>query len=1071
MRKLVLAVVTFCCFTLFATAQNYHPGYQDGAVWLKLKPSEELLTKKKEKLSVDDIQVLKPLKEKYKLKHVEKPFRNIRKASPLQNTYLLTFDEIHEADKLIKELEKSGVLEYAEKVPLNKSSVTPNDEKLSTQWHLDKINAQGAWDIHTASSNTVIAIVDDAIETTHPDLSPNIWVNTKETAGNGIDDDGNGYVDDVQGWDFGNNDNNPDPPTSDYYHGTHVAGIASAATNNTVGIASIGYSARLMCIKAASKPRIISFGYEGIVYAADNGADIINTSWGSSYSSITGQNVINYALNKGCIVVASAGNDYMEKNNYPAAYPGVVNVAATNNNDLKSGFSNYGSAITISAPGESIYSTYINGSYNTLSGTSMAAPLVAGLLALMQSYNPSMPDASLINCLKSSATNIDASNAAYAGKLGAGRIDATAAMQCVGSTLNTLPTANFSASQTTVAAGGTISFKNLSTYATSWSWSFPGGTPSSSTEKEPTVVYNSIGSYNVSLSVTNGNGSDDEIKTNYITITSGTSCIKENYPVPAGWIAKNYYFNGIGWMNGVNNYGDLQKAMFYDASTSAVTHITSVLVKFGYAYSSDRSKTVKVNIYDGTAGMPTKLLQSENLTMGEIMDSVAVGKYTSLNFKEPVALPVSKKYFVSVDMSDLYGSSSTDPLFIWSNTDGQTTLGAAWEQWSDSSWHAYNSQECWDINLSLYIHPFLTYQPTVATFTPSATTICAGNSVSFDAAGSTYSTSLNWSFVSGNPASVSGDPTPTILFNTPGTHQVTLTVQGGGCDEVRDSTITINVNENVTPSVTLASSTDAPGVPVTFTATPVNGGQNPVFAFKKNGDLMQSGSSNTWSSTGLTDSDVVSCTLSSDHSCVTTSTANSNSITIDATTMTVLPVELLYFKGSAGSGTNLLQWATTSETNTSKFIVEQSTDGTRFYEAGTVKANGESSETITYQFQDTRTTSAYYRLRIIDTDGSFTFSNVVYLGAKSGAGFMIWPNPATSGQEVRLVLTGRSAKQEMIQVIDAYGKVIVRRTVALKSGKLETGIPTQQLAPGVYFITITDESSGRIDKEKLVIMK
>src|SRR5688500_9849558 len=118
MRKLVFAIVALCCCTLYVTAQKHHPDYLDGAIWLKLKPSEEILTEKKEKLTVDDIRILKPHKEKFKLKNVEKPLKKIRKSSPLQNTYLLTFDQIHEADKLIKELEKSGVLEYAEKVPL-----------------------------------------------------------------------------------------------------------------------------------------------------------------------------------------------------------------------------------------------------------------------------------------------------------------------------------------------------------------------------------------------------------------------------------------------------------------------------------------------------------------------------------------------------------------------------------------------------------------------------------------------------------------------------------------------------------------------------------------------------------------------------------------------------------------------------------------------------------------------------------------------------------------------------------------------------------------------------------------
>lgn len=1074
MSKQIVAVAVLCCLALFASAQKYHPDYQDGALWLKLKPAEELLTRKKEKLTVDDIRVLKPLKEKYKLKNVEKPFQKIRKTSPLQNTYLLTFDEINEADKLVKELEKSGVLEYAEKVPLNRTSVIPDDYIASTQRHLEKINAQGAWNLHTAAGNTVIAIVDDAVLTTHPDLAPNIWQNSGEIPGNGIDDDHNNYTDDVNGWDFARQDNNPNPDSLTFGHGTHVAGIASAATNNGTGIASIGFGAKLMCIKAASQSNIIAYGYSGIIYAADNGADVINLSWGNRNPSITGQNIINYALDKGCIIVAAAGNDNKQDLFYPASYPGVISVAATDNNDMKASFSNYGSAVTVSAPGVSIYSTTVDGSFGYKSGTSMASPLVAGLVALMHSYNPSMPNADLVNCLKSTASNINSLNPSYAGKLGVGRIDAATAMQCVQASLSFLPTADFVTIQTKIRAGSTITFTDSSAYATSLSWSFPGGSPSSSTARNPSVTYTTPGTYNVGLTVTNLNGSDIELKTGYIVVDNEATCFAMNLPEYDSFEGYVREMAEGDFVNGVNSKGIKQKAVYVDGSAVDATHMTRTWVWFSHASSTDPGKMITANVYDGTSGIPGTLLGSAALNIGTVMQDVEINDFSEFWFPNSIALPPSKKYFVSIDFSNLcFNCPTLDTLNIFSNINDVTTEATIWEQWPDNSWHQYTTAGSWSYNDSLYIMPIVTNYPSEAKIISSGTDICSGNAVSFNASGSTYENLLRWSFrdPNNNVEYVRDNPTPRALFSTPGNYEVGLWVNGGGCYEYSYTTVAITVNENVTPAVSLSSSTTAPGMPVTFTASATNGGLSPDYTFRRNGAIVQTGKSATWDISALEGNDHVSCTLTSDYACVTSSTANSNTITIDAVSMTTLPVELLYFKGSSASGTNLLQWATASEINTDKFVVERSTDGARFAEIGMIKAKGESNTTITYQFQDTRSASAYYRLRILDKDGSFKFSKVIYLGGNREASLTLWPNPATVGQEVQLVCSGRNTKQEIVQVIDAFGKVILKKTIAVKGGKLETGIPAQYLVPGLYIVTITDETTGNVRQQKLMIIK
>ncbi|MES1219845.1 MAG: S8 family serine peptidase, partial [Bacteroidota bacterium] len=684
------------------------------------------------------------------------------------------------------------------------------------------------WDYFSTGSNVVIAIVDDAVSRNHSDLSPNLWVNPGEIAGNGIDDDGNGFIDDINGYDVADNDANPNPPSLAFDHGTHVAGIASAATNNNNGISSIGYSCKLMCVKASNTPSLITNGYDGIIYAANSGANVINLSWGSSSFSTTAQNIINYARSKGCIIVAAAGNDNVSTLFYPAAYTGVISVAATAPGDTKASFSNYGNWITVSAPGLNIYSTLPGDTYGNLSGTSMASPLVAGLVGLMRSLNPGMPAADLINCLKTTATNIDALNPTYTGQLGTGRIDAEAAMQCVNASLSLPPVADFSASYTTISAGGSVTFSDLSTYSpTNWTWTFAGGTPATYTgQNPPAITYNTAGVYTVSLTVSNTNGSNAKTRTSYITVNPPSSCTTVNFPAPVGWSFFNYYVGGggvgqNGWINGMNVNLEKQKAMYFDVSATPATYLTRTLIGFGLAYSATPSKVVPINIYDGTSGSPGALLGTATTTMGQIMDDVDNSAYTEIPFYTPVALPASKKFFVSVDLTNLCWSvGCKDTLNILSNANGQTTPTLAWEQLSDNTWHAYSSGGVtYNLDVSLIIHPYVTNQPAIATFTSSLTTICEGNSISLNAAGSTHDDSLSWHIPGASPSDISSDLTPTVFFPNSGVYPVTLYVIGGGCADFDSVLTNITVNPKPTVSVSISKNPICDGETVTLTAS------------------------------------------------------------------------------------------------------------------------------------------------------------------------------------------------------------------------------------------------------------
>ncbi len=260
---------------------------------------------------------------------------------------------------------------------------------------LGRIQMPAAWDLTLGRPEVVIAILDTGVDITHPDLADAIWANPGETPDNGVDDDANGFVDDIHGWDFAAGDNDL---TDDHGHGTHVAGIAAARTNNGIGVAGVAGRATLMPVDV--------FGggigtYEdlirAIVYATDNGAHVINMSLGASSYSLGEEMAVNYAWERGVVVVAAAGNTCTNtnygappclSNHYPAAHTNVIAVAATNASDVLASYSTRGAFVDVAAPGVGIFSTFPGGAYGSLGGTSMATPHVSGLAALVLARNP-----------------------------------------------------------------------------------------------------------------------------------------------------------------------------------------------------------------------------------------------------------------------------------------------------------------------------------------------------------------------------------------------------------------------------------------------------------------------------------------------------------------------------------------------------------------------------------------------------------------------------------------------------------------------------------------------------------
>ncbi|WP_207428272.1 S8 family serine peptidase [Pedobacter sp. SYSU D00535] len=337
-------------------------------------------------------------------------------------------------EQVIEELLSDPNVEYAEPSFIRRTYYTPNDPAFlnNLQNSLTRINAPRAWDLIRNAAPVILAIVDSGSDLNHPDLSANIYYNVNDPV-NGVDDDADGYTDNYWGWDFVGatatnlrEDNNPNVTNAANDHGVHVSGIAGAVTDNARGMASVSFNtARLLIVKVAPDDAgtDIYRGYEGIKYAADHGASIINCSWGGENRSQYEQDVVNYTINKGCLIVAAAGNSGGETPQYPAGYEGVLAVANVELNDQRSASSNYGHYVSISAPGANIYSTTVNNSYTQKTGTSMASPLVAGAAALVKAYMPHLSMQQVGEQLRSTADNIDDRNELYAGRLGKGRLN------------------------------------------------------------------------------------------------------------------------------------------------------------------------------------------------------------------------------------------------------------------------------------------------------------------------------------------------------------------------------------------------------------------------------------------------------------------------------------------------------------------------------------------------------------------------------------------------------------------------------------------------------------------------
>ncbi len=366
--------------------------------------------------------------------------------------YVLTLADNANPQEAAKAMLATGLCKYAEEDAAatigewKTTAAAPTDTLFYQQWGLHNTGSFGggtakagadidllrAWEVEDGDSNIVVAVIDAGIKSNHPDMQGRLWRNKTEIPSNGIDDDGNDYIDDTLGWNMVTDTNNIE---DDHGHGSHVAGIIGANVNNVTGMAGVDKHCKLMVLKAIDKTGFVAYSWmiEAIYYAVDNGARVINISAGGTSTISILQDAIDYATDNKVTVVAAMMNTGTELKMYPAACTGVIAVGATDAEDMRATFSTFGNHISVCAPGHQIYSLshLYDTAYIMMSGTSMATPCVAGVAALLLAQDSTRTAAQIKNLLESNAEDMVGDSKDVAGfdkYYGNGRVNAWRAL-------------------------------------------------------------------------------------------------------------------------------------------------------------------------------------------------------------------------------------------------------------------------------------------------------------------------------------------------------------------------------------------------------------------------------------------------------------------------------------------------------------------------------------------------------------------------------------------------------------------------------------------------------------------
>jgi serine protease len=1087
LKSTILVVLATFFISTFSDAQTVHPDYQDGKIYLKIKDNSDFIFR-----SMDEVQANKRFRDlyyifnQYQVTKSGRPFLVLN--TPIfERTYKLEFQNPSQVYDLIKELERLDYVEYAERVELLRIALTPNDPAISQNlaYHLSNIQAFDAWDIHTGG-NAVVAIVDDAVRINHVDLAPNAWVNTGEIPNNGQDDDGNGYIDDINGFDVADGDNNPNPPASaadfNFSHGTHCAGIACGATNNGTGIASIGFNNKIMAVKCTrdgGDAQFVEKGYEGVAYAMASGADVISMSWGGGGSSNSAQNVFTQAHSLGITLVAAAGNDNVSTVFYPAGYNFVISVASSNQSDQKSSFSNFGSWIDITAPGSNIISTVAtsSSSYESYNGTSMACPMVAGLCGLLKSYNGSLNPDEIEGCLTNGADNIDQQNPNHLSQLGAGRINAFKTLQC--STPQNPPIANFTANtQGNLCLGETVQFTDFSAYSpTSWNWSFPGGTPSSSNAQNPTVTYNTVGNHNVSLTVSNQFGSDSEILNEYISIDiSGqeTFFLEDFENQATGWTLNNpdgnitWGFSEVGGTEGgatavgINNF-NYDAAGQRDALFSPLLDFggrTNVVLDFDHAYirykeeggqQASAGDSLVIYISSDGGGTFSRIFQDTENGSGNF----------ATNYSDHLLFTPS-----SVEDwcfgGQIGASCKTIDLSAY---DGMPNIMLAFENVT-----AYGNNLYLD-NISLISSCFVETGAPTSDFLADINTGCEGTTIQFTDAsyGNPNPTSWNWSFPGGTPNSSTAQ-NPSVTYNTEGVYNVTLTTSNGGASSNETLTNYVNINNNATHDFYVEGfenenhgwTVNNPDNGMTWERVETGGTQSGDFAyFLYHYEYETLGEIDQLVSPTLNFSNRANVSLELDYAYAKYDNNYTDEFKVYVSSNGGNSYNLVFSGSENGSGN-----FATREATTTNFVPSQASD---WCYAGNFGAGCLSIDLSDYDDLSNikirlETVNGYSNNMYVDnvrlTSGCENFSANEEL--ESITDWNIFPNP-NDGQ-FTLSMNNDKAANYRIQILDVLGKLVVEKEISTAGASSQTQFDLSQFPSGTYLVKLSDGVNSEVRK-------
>ncbi|MDP2172991.1 MAG: S8 family serine peptidase [Candidatus Cloacimonadaceae bacterium] len=455
--KTGIVIITFLLLLAPLIAGLSDQKIEPGKAVIKLKPDAKSLMQ----LGIGKIGI-PSLSEKFQalnIREVKPRFQtDPGKSSPIDLSLILelSFDVKYDPIGICNSLLRDANVIYAEPIYIDEVFDAPNDANYASSLYFNALQAEAAWTIHKGENGiqpVILAVVDTGLMWKHPDIVQNIWHNLGEDANgngwtifhngsawvmdpgdlNGIDNDGNGKIDDLIGWDFvldgtfaeGND------PFETGGHGTLVSGIANSRTNNSIGGASLAWNVKLMPVSCtyAGVPNSIYRGYDAIIYAAGKGAGVINCSWGGTGFSQANQDAVNYASSLGSVIVAAGGNSNNSVPIYPAAYQNVVAVAALLNNGIKVSTSSFGAFISVSAPTEAVGSISGGTGYTLVSNaTSYASPIASSLAALIRSYNPAWTNAQVVNQLVATCDFIDNLNPGKENTLGQGKLNAWRAL-------------------------------------------------------------------------------------------------------------------------------------------------------------------------------------------------------------------------------------------------------------------------------------------------------------------------------------------------------------------------------------------------------------------------------------------------------------------------------------------------------------------------------------------------------------------------------------------------------------------------------------------------------------------